>query len=320
MVEELDRSSPDRQAIWVALKTLRQRPAVVGRTDEGATVYEVRSVRLVLAPNAAHFKRLVLCAKCGRDVPGAPVLGAADLDRPPTSVFCDRCGRTADFRRREVPQEEEAPPSVASPVVTEAGTEAERLAAVEAQLAEVLSRAPAPVENAGELQRLSEQVADLLRGQNAELAKVSASVAQVRAEMRELGESSRALARVQSDLDQRMVELAGHVHAEIEAKVARSEMEAQRKELTEALHDVARETLLSVAEPLRDLTKAREDFERRLDSAAQQLARLVEFQSQAAPPAPPGRPVPGGMMESLERQLRAAELRLHQTMSDAGDE
>lgn len=468
MAEEIDRGSSDRQATWVALKTLRQRPTLVGKTEDGAAVYEVRSVRLVLTPGSTHFKRLVTCAKCGRDVPGSSVLAPADLDRPANPVFCDRCAQSSGPPTPEVPREREGPPApapvVASPVVAQGAVDTRRLAAVEAQLVEVLARVASPAESAGELQRLSGQVADLLRGQNAELAKLSASVAQVRAEVRELGESHRALALVQRDLDQRMVELESHPGAEIETTLAtefadvraslramiddglehlRSEvaslqqrvddesaarlglselaestravaraqgdldqrlgdlaahvaalagldpeaagagelaelragvagalgavesleqrsraelaavaalLEAQRKDLTEALHDVAHETLMSMAEPLRDLTKAREDFERRLESLqhkAQQDHRRVEAlnasatagasrlhaleqklhtsvqrlihpvganpdEGEAAPaPAVERRPA-GALLESLERQLREAEERLGQ--------
>jgi hypothetical protein len=79
MAEELD-SAPDRRASWVALRTLRQRPTVVGRTDTGETVYDIRSVRVVLPAGAAHFHRLVPCARCGRDVRGTALVSSADLD------------------------------------------------------------------------------------------------------------------------------------------------------------------------------------------------------------------------------------------------
>lgn len=499
MAEEPDRSSTERQATWVALKTLRQRPTVVGRTEEGIAVYGIRSVEMVLPPGAAHFKRLVPCAKCGRRVPGMAILGPADLDRSPTPVFCDRCGRPADRpASREAPDvPAPAPPPASRPVVAEGAVDAERLAAVEAQLAEVLSRAPSPSVTAGELRRLSEHVAELLRAQKDELATVAASVAEVRAEMRTLGESNRALDHALGALDQTVVGLAARVaapseaapqpaatqglaelragvtdmidtsaqtlhaalhegldhlgaeiasmrqrlddesaarsevgrvaeanreraalaDAEIEQKLARelvgvgtslaatlaqglehlrSEMaalerrvdesaarseiaepgagvvdtigaehaqhrvevaerlgllraeigllerrnqeeraevaallEAQRKELGEALHDVAHETLMSVAEPLRELTKAREAFERRLESLQQRaqddqrrvavlkasadawasklhaLEDRVQGFVQKRRPAKP-------LLESLEQQLREAEERLGQ--------
>ncbi len=458
----------------MALRTLRQRPTVVGRTDDGATVYEIRSVRLVLTPGSSHFRRLVPCAKCDREVPGSSIQSVFDLDRPANSVFCDRCSKSSHSPGPEIGRiREDGPAPAAPPVVMKGAVEARRLGPAESQVAEVRSPAPAPAEKAGELQRFSEQVADLMRRQNAELAKVSASVAQVRAEMRELGESNLALARGQRDLDQRIIELESHPAAEIETTsaralaevreslaaivdataqslhaaladgldqlrseiaslqrrvdeaAARSEMEeiaeanrqlaqvqgdldeklrqlaarpgpdpeaaelraalaegldllraeiagiearigdesaaliarleTQRAELTQALHDVVQETLMAVAEPLRDLTSAREDFERRLESlqrmaregeqqrealaasadagasrhhaleqrinaTAQQVARLIELQTQTVPAPPGGPPVPGGIMESLERQLRAAEVRLLRTTSEAGGE
>jgi hypothetical protein len=202
MAEESEHLSSDRQATWVALRTLRQRPTLVGRTEEGTAVYEIRSVRLVLSPGAAHFRRLSTCARCERDVPGSPVLAPADLNRPPSLVFCDRCARSPDAATPEIPRPRDDPPAPApapapkapaSPVVTDA--------------------------SAGERQRLSEQVADLLRAQNAELVRLSASVAGVRAEMRQLGESNQALARGHQELDQRMVGLAADVAAHPDAMV-----------------------------------------------------------------------------------------------------
>jgi chromosome segregation ATPase len=444
MAEEIERAS-DRQATWVALRTLRQRPTLVGKTDDGAAVYEIRSVRLLLAPGATHFRRLVTCARCGRDVPGSPVLAPADLERPANSVFCERCVRSPVPPRPEVAREREDPPARVPPPPPPPP-----------------QRATAPAINAGDLQRLSEQVADLLLAQNGELANLSAAVAEVRTEMRELGESNRALERAQHELEGGIVELAArvdaHPGAELETRLARElidvraslaaridataqplqavladglnhlraemaslqsrvdesaarseveqiveanrrlarvqgelderlrevaarpepdpeavgaldllraevarlelrmdeasaaftdRLETQRRELAEALQAEAREALTSVAEPLRDVTNAREDFERRLgdlqqraealsaaadarasrehaleqmvESTAQQLARLIEVQAQAAPPAPGGRSVTGGIMDSLERQLRAAELRLLHTSSDAGE-
>jgi hypothetical protein len=77
------------------LRTLRQIPKVVGQTDAGETIYEVRSARLVLRGDAAHFNRLVRCSKCGREVPGRAVLGPADLDQPAQAVVCNDCVEAA---------------------------------------------------------------------------------------------------------------------------------------------------------------------------------------------------------------------------------
>lgn len=398
MAQERDRAIPDRQAIWVALRTLRQRPTVVGETDEGATVYEVRSVRLVLPPGSARFRRLVPCARCGRQVPGAFVLTQAELDLAPNAVFCD-CVRTP------------APP---------APQEKAPAALVPTPAPKPLSRAepsPPAVDIRQELQQLSQTVSGVLRSPEAELLKLSATVIEVRAEMREL--ASRLASQAEEDgspdieatvtrqfadvragvaavvdaraqpleaaladgLDQVRGEMAALKQRFDEESAARSEvaqlaeahrqglhrlgaeiasleqrhrdeladfvalLEAQRKDLTEALHDVAHETLMSVAEPLRDLTGAREEFERRLDGLQQRaqddqrrLAALYATASAGAarlraleqrlqvpahdlvhpvdgsdepPPAPQvQRRAPGALIESLERQLREAEERL----------
>src|SRR5215210_903348 len=96
--------SDQKRATWVALRTLRQRPKVVDHRENGDPVFEVRSVRLVLRDNADHFNRLAQCSKCGREVPGAPVLSQADLTRPSHSVICKECVRNATaVARRTAP-------------------------------------------------------------------------------------------------------------------------------------------------------------------------------------------------------------------------
>src|SRR5688572_16111471 len=119
MPEESDQAAVDKRATWVALRTLRQRPKVVDHQKNGEPIYEIRSVRLVLRDNVDHFNRLAQCSKCGRELPGAPVLTQADLTRPSHSVLCKECVRKATDRsqraagaRREVvpkPQAAESP-------------------------------------------------------------------------------------------------------------------------------------------------------------------------------------------------------------------
>ena len=84
---------PRRQnrANWVALRTLRQMPQVVGKTEQGDPIFELRNVRMVLPGNATHFSRLVTCTNCGRQVPGLPVLSRADLDHAPGPFVCTDC-------------------------------------------------------------------------------------------------------------------------------------------------------------------------------------------------------------------------------------
>src|SRR5947209_20247230 len=84
-----------RHANWVGLRTLRQRPKVVDHTSQGEPIFEIRSVRLLLRADADHFNRLAQCSKCGRNVPGPPVLAVGDLDRPANSVICKECVRDA---------------------------------------------------------------------------------------------------------------------------------------------------------------------------------------------------------------------------------
>ncbi|MDQ3643267.1 MAG: hypothetical protein M3450_17830, partial [Actinomycetota bacterium] len=83
--------SAHNRASWVALRTLRQVPKVVGQTTTGEPVFEIRSVRLVLPDDAAHFSRLLACTQCGRDIPGPRVLTPGDLDQPPNTVLCPNC-------------------------------------------------------------------------------------------------------------------------------------------------------------------------------------------------------------------------------------
>ena len=254
MAEEIDRAS-DRQATWVALKTLRQRPTLVGQTDEGAAVYQVRSVRLLLAPGAAHFRRLVTCAKCGRDVPGSPILAPGDLERPANSVFCDRCVRSPLPPRQEVPRESADPPVlVPTPAAPPGVTD----------------------ENVGDLQRLSEQIADLLGGQNADLAKLSASVAGVRAEMRQLGESNQALARQQQELDQRIVGLAADVAAQPGAMVDTTAEQLQ------AAVDQLRSQIASLHQRMDDEAASRSDVGALAESTRALAQRDAEIETTLA--------------------------------------
>lgn len=88
-------SSRQRRANWVGLRTLRQRPKAVGETADGETVYEVRSVRLMLDGSGAHFVRVATCSRCGQELAGNPVLTPLDLDRPVRPVICTDCIRQA---------------------------------------------------------------------------------------------------------------------------------------------------------------------------------------------------------------------------------
>ena len=95
MSEAPGRAEDQKRATWVALRTLRQRPKIVDQGANGEPIFEVRSVRLILGDKADHFNRLAECSKCGREVPGSPVLSQSDLTRLSHSVICTECVRTA---------------------------------------------------------------------------------------------------------------------------------------------------------------------------------------------------------------------------------
>ena len=180
------------RASWVALRTLRQVPKVIGETGAGEPIVEIRSVRLVLRAGAHHFSRVTTCSKCGREVPGAPVLGPGDLDHPPHPVICKDCVRTASApvltaERRPVGPDRQPGPS------REGTSEADdhvRMAALERQVAEL---------------------AELVKGQRADLeAALEGRVEETRVEVRSF--ATKELARAQEDVDRMMkgvVERAG---------------------------------------------------------------------------------------------------------------
>jgi hypothetical protein len=96
MTEATDRGSDPRRATWVALRTLHERPRLVGRTTGGEPIYDVRAVRLVLNPGGSAFRRLIQCSRCGKDMSGPAVSTPADLDRPAASQICRDCITAAE--------------------------------------------------------------------------------------------------------------------------------------------------------------------------------------------------------------------------------
>jgi chromosome segregation ATPase/DNA-directed RNA polymerase subunit RPC12/RpoP len=129
-------------------------PKATGETQDGEPVFEVRSVRLVLRGDAAHFNRLVPCSRCGREVLGPAVLAPGDLDDPVRSLVCQDCSARAM----------DAPPAGAAPVPTSAVDDG-RLAEVERRL-EVLTALVAapdnatPAASAGDLADVDALIAD----------------------------------------------------------------------------------------------------------------------------------------------------------------
>jgi hypothetical protein len=152
--------APRRQnrANWIALRTLRQSPKFVGQTAAGDPVFEVRSVRLVLRDDAAHFTRIVACSNCARDVPGPAVLGPADLEDPVLDLICEDCvNRSAlpVFETEDAPpQRTDTPAGVALPGNGNVADHADLVAADDAEVEE--------------LERRLSVLAELLRAERAE--------------------------------------------------------------------------------------------------------------------------------------------------------
>ena len=272
MSDASDPASANRRANWVALRTLRQRANVVGRTDDGKPVYEIRSVRLVLPPGAAHLHRLVRCSKCNREMPGPAMVSPADLDRPTNPLFCERCVRAAS-KTSPAPRRVEAPAPVveAEPVDVMDGAD-DRLGAVESQLDQLSAQlgAPAPVADA-------------------ERAELSASLAVVRAQMQEL-------ARAQAEVNQELLEVRAGLLTpanDLEATVrrlldeagaaTRALLDAERQQFQAALAKAFNGIRMDIAsiEQRLDLGSSRQDvLEEKLGGAAEG-AKVEEIQDLA---------------------------------------
>ena len=243
---------------------------------------------------------------------------------------------------------------------------ARELADLRASLAPMVDATAQPLHAA--LDQLRSQIAAMQQRIDDEAAARSEVGALVELNRRDLGELAGQLAPLTGDEAVRLADLSARLGAEgtqlrvefanglqlLRAEIASVEqrsrdefaevttlLEGLRKELTDAVHDVAHETLMAVAEPLRDLTKAREEFELRLESIQQKAhedRRRVEalnasagagasrlhaleqklhtsmqrlIHQAGANPEAERRPS-GALLDSLDRQLREAEERLGQ--------
>jgi hypothetical protein len=238
--EPSNQASVQRRANWVGVRTLRQRPKPAGTTADGEQVYEIRFVRLVLRGLSPHFNRLAPCARCGKEMAGAPVLSVADLERPLRPMICTDCVRDTGVSTvwdasparppADVAEElalpadpDPVPPAVAprddarletferhlrsvTTRVNELGQtlRAERAASDERRRAEEDVRAS--------LARLREQVAatagvgDRVDAQRAEVAAVVSAVSEIRSELHRLSDANRELVRGLQALEQRLAE------------------------------------------------------------------------------------------------------------------
>lgn len=300
MAESSDQASVERRAAWIGLRTLRHRPKVVDRTARGEPVFEVRSVRLLLPSDAAHFVRLVSCAKCAREVPGAAVVTAAELDHPAHPVICKDCVRDAaattswrpEQRSREAtggraqPTQPREKRAVAPARV--GATEPRRVAGVKAAIEEVRAQVSA----LAEAQRLAlPEMAQAAEHRRRELAEVSALLAETRSEIRRLAGGPPGSAVVEA-VDRRAQEAELELRKEL---IALSDvLEAQRAELEESL-----DTRLRV-------------LEERIDRLVSRAERVAHNGTSA--PAPWSG---GALVDALEEQLEAAEDRMARRRASA---
>jgi chromosome segregation ATPase len=165
-------------------------PKVVSETNAGEPIVEIRGVRLVLRDGATHFSRILVCSKCGREVPGAPILNAGELGRAPHPVVCQECVRSAAppsivprHRTVDAPMEHvEPPPDTASADVA------------------VIEAPPAPTMVVLE-RRLSEMAEQLTAKWGEWEAVHDGPVRETRDEVRSLTTTAKELARAQEDLE-----------------------------------------------------------------------------------------------------------------------
>lgn len=317
-------SSLSRRGAWIGLRTLRQRPKVVDHTSAGEPIFEVRSVRLLLQPDADHFNRLETCSKCGRNVPGGPVFDLTDLDRPSNPLICTTCVQAVakptllrPGARRPPP---ERPATARMPAETPAASSNPRAAGGTGPTADKeAEQAAKGVVAEDDVRHNLQTVTQLLEAQQRELGALSDAVRDTRAELRSATESQGALAQSQRELHARMTVVAEHSQQAMSGGAATSEVErnlrhnlqfvtellqAQQRELA-ALSAALVETrndLHAVTESKQTLVRSQQDLERRLVDLAQRDLSSAESTQRA---------------ESLERGLKEMRARLAEGLAQA---
>ena len=287
----------------MGLRTIRQLPKAVDETAGGEPIYEVRSVRLLLDGTAANFVRLTECSRCGKEIPGAPVLTAADLDRPLRPMICSDCIRSAGVYT--VSESEGAERAGVRAVPAPAGTQSDsqpaqaeakqwaRLDLMEGHLRAVTDRvnelarvARAHQDDSKERTQREEANATALRG---ELAVLRASTEDTRAEVQRL-------AGAQAELERRVAASppaaeAGTAQLGREVAQLAHLVEAQRGEVAELVAAVGETQMAtgklnlaqeSLAEAIAQFDPSKVDglITTRLAAAESRLAEAV-----ARPPA-----------------------------------
>jgi uncharacterized coiled-coil protein SlyX len=308
-----DASSRQRRANWVGLRTLRQRPKAVGETADGETVYEVRSVRLMLDGSGAHFVRVATCSRCGQELAGNPVLTPLDLDRPVRPVICTDCIRQAGVST--VWDAEGVEPVPLRPPAAE-----EPAPAVEEEPA---PPAPPPadwvvddkqVARVDAMERHLRAVTDRIN-ELGRVARAQQSEAKQQAEREEAAAAAlrQELASVRAALDEVRAQSAGQEPgAGGQADVARllQQLETQSAELARLAAAVAdsRTIVEASAGATRELARSHDALDRRLTEAVTRFS------------APPADPPAVDVNAAVASRVAEAEGRLsHQVAAQWGD-
>jgi hypothetical protein len=84
------------RASWVARRTLHRRVGAPVGEIEGLPTYSIEGTQLALPLGAHHFRRVVACARCGRQVIdlSRPLYRRRDLHAE-IPLLCDECARLA---------------------------------------------------------------------------------------------------------------------------------------------------------------------------------------------------------------------------------
>ncbi|HUR23066.1 MAG TPA: hypothetical protein VMZ73_04265 [Acidimicrobiales bacterium] len=195
---------------------MRQRPVVVGLTEAGETVYEIRSLRVILPAGAAHFHRLASCARCGRELTGPALVTAADLDHPANPMFCNQCAR-APRPERQPPKVPQSPPAetaapqtadVVPPPEPAAPALDQKLQVLETRLGQVTVRLAGLPAIEEQVRLASQHIEEVAQEQRRELGTLAASLDGVRAHGERMAEWNQQLAHAHEELKERTAALA----------------------------------------------------------------------------------------------------------------
>ena len=290
MPEPSNQASLQRRANWVGVRTLRQRPKPAGTTAEGEQVYEIRSVRLVLKGLSPHFNRLAPCARCGKEMAGAPVLSVADLERPLRPMICTDCVRDTGV----------STVWDASPVRPLAGNAAEPASPADP---DPIAPAPAPA---------PAQAPEVAPRDDARLATLERHLRSVTTRVNELGQTLRA-ERAASDGRRRAEEEVRAALARLREQVAAiagvgDRVDAQRAEVAAVVSAVT-----EIRSELHWLSDANRDLVRGLQALEQRLA-------EAPPPTPAVEPEELAALVASQDELRRRVAEMEDRPSPAGVE